>query len=88
MQSKNKKAMTAKERAHVEKVREAQCAVCDGPGGEAHEIVQGQWYTSIGLCADCHRGSVMGWHGQKRAWLVRKLDELSALNITLSRVNT
>jgi hypothetical protein len=28
----------------------------------------------------------MGWHGQRRAWTVRKLDELGALNITLSRL--
>jgi hypothetical protein len=25
----------------------------------------------------------MGWHGQKRAWAVRKLDELDALNETI-----
>lgn len=28
----------------------------------------------------------MGWHGQKRAWAIAKMDELDALNVTLSRL--
>jgi hypothetical protein len=28
----------------------------------------------------------MGWHGQRRAWKIRKLDELAALDITLQRL--
>jgi len=28
----------------------------------------------------------MGWHGQKRAWAIRKMDELDALAITLERL--
>jgi hypothetical protein len=28
----------------------------------------------------------MGWHGQKRAWAIRKMDELDALNITIERL--
>ena len=28
----------------------------------------------------------MGWHGQKRAWAIRKMDELDALNITIKRL--
>ena len=87
MHSKNKPAMTAGERRHVERVKASECAVCDAAGPcEAHEIEQGAWYTAIGLCADCHRNPVLGIHGQKRAWAVRKLDELKALNITLRRV--
>jgi hypothetical protein len=35
------------------------------------------------LCADCHRGSINGIHGQKRMWAIHKLDELSALNKTI-----
>jgi hypothetical protein len=35
------------------------------------------------LCADCHRGSLNGIHGQKRMWAVHKLNELSALNETV-----
>jgi hypothetical protein len=29
---------------------------------------------------------IMGWHGQKRAWAIRKLDELDALNVTIRRM--
>ena len=28
----------------------------------------------------------MGWHGQKRAWAIRKMDELDALNVTVRRL--
>jgi hypothetical protein len=28
----------------------------------------------------------MGWHGQKRAWAVRKMDELDALAVTIERL--
>jgi hypothetical protein len=28
----------------------------------------------------------MGWHGQKRAWAIRKMDELDALNVTIKRL--
>jgi hypothetical protein len=27
-----------------------------------------------------------GWHGQRRAWKLRKMDELSALNVTIKRL--
>lgn len=87
MHSKNKKAMTTGERAHVERVKSLQCSVCDVPGpSEAHEIKQGHWYTSIALCPDCHRDNLMGLHGQKRAWVIRKMDELDALGVTIRRI--
>lgn len=86
MQSKNKARMTAAERAHVSRVKSLPCSVCDAPGpSEAHEPEQGLWFCSIALCIECHRGT-HGWHGTKALWRVRKLDELSALNITLSRL--
>jgi len=28
----------------------------------------------------------MGWHGQKRMWAIKKMDELDALNITIQRL--
>ena len=40
----------------------------------------------VALCKECHQGPVMGWHGQRRAWAIRKLDELDALNVTLERL--
>ena len=86
MWSKNKKAMTTAEREHVGKVKESGCAVCDASGVvEAHEIEQGLWWTSIGLCPDCHRGP-MGIHGDKTLWRIHKMNELDALNETLRRV--
>ena len=91
MQSPNKPAMTALERRHVERVKLLPCGVCGDGGGdlapsEAHEIEQGRWFTAIPLCADCHRGSVNGLHGQRRIWKVFKADELSVLNETVGRL--
>lgn len=92
MQSKGKAAMTAAEREYVRLVKLCPCSVCDAGGGEAapseaHEIEQGKWWLSIALCASCHRGSLLGLHGQRRAWLIRKLTELDALATTIRRVH-
>jgi len=87
MQSKNKPTMTAAERRHVALLKEMDCVVCGASGpSECHEINQGQWFTSMPLCPDCHRGNLLGIHGQKRAWLVRKMDEMKALNVTIQRI--
>lgn len=87
MRSPNKRAMTQAEREHVGRVKELPCSVCDEPGpSHAHHIDQAQSYTVIALCTSCHTGPLMGWHGLKRAWAVRKLDELGALNVTLGRL--
>jgi len=40
----------------------------------------------VALCKDCHQGSMMGWHGQRRMWKIKKMDELDALNITIERL--
>lgn len=86
MQSKGKRAMTALERAHVERVARQACAVCRAPGpSEVHEIKQGSWYTSVSLCRWCHRGR-SGIHGDRAMWALAKLDELGALNETLRMV--
>lgn len=87
MQSKNKKAPTKAESDHIERVKSLPCSVCDRPGpSECHEIKQGQWYTSVSLCSDCHRNPLLGLHGQKRAWLIYKMDELDALAVTVRRL--
>ncbi len=79
--------MTAAERRHVAHIKEMNCIVCDASGpSECHEINQGQWFTSMPLCADCHRGSLNGIHGQQRMWKVKRLDELSALNLTIQKL--
>jgi len=87
MQSKNKKTPTKAEREHILRIKEMACVVCSCPGpSECHEIKQGQWFTSMPLCADCHRGSVNGLHGQKRMWNIYKLDEIDALALTVERL--
>ena len=79
--------LTARERAHIQRVKELPCSVCDAPGpSDAHHIEQRLQYTCIALCKECHQGSVMGWHGLKRAWAIRKMDELDALNVTIARL--
>jgi hypothetical protein len=92
MQSKNKPSMTTAEREYVRLVKLCPCSVCDAGGGEgapseAHEIDQGKWWLSVALCESCHRGSLMGWHGQKRAFAIRKMDILDALAVTIRRVH-
>lgn len=91
MQSKNKATQTAAEREYVRLVKLLPCSVCDSGGGEAapseaHEIKQGQWFTSVALCESCHRGPLLGLHGQKRMWDLKKMDELDALAITIQRL--
>lgn len=87
MFSKNKRKPSAEERVHILRVKSQPCSVCDAPGpSDAHEIKQGQWYTAIALCKDCHQDNLLGWHGQRRAWAIRKMDEIDALAVTIKRI--
>jgi hypothetical protein len=86
--SKNKPSQTLAQRRHVERVKTLPCGVCGTGGGystpsEAHEIEQGLWFTSLPLCADCHRGSHNGIHGRAAIWRVKKLSELIVLDQTI-----
>ncbi len=79
--------LTPREREYVGRVKSLPCSVCDAPGpSDAHHIVQGQQYTTVALCKDCHQNAELGWHGRKTAWRIRKMDEMDALNITLQRL--
>jgi hypothetical protein len=79
--------LNAKDRLHLAKVKELPCSVCDASApSEAHHIKQGSQYTCVALCEDCHRGSRNGLHGQRFMWKIKKMDELDALNVTLSRL--
>jgi len=81
--------MNANERAWVGMVKEQSCSVCGAAGpSDAHHIKQGKHYTCVALCKSCHQGSMMGWHGNKRAWALAKMDELDALNETLRNIST
>lgn len=87
MRSKNSRAFTQAESAHIEAVKGLACVLCDHPApSEAHHIEQGQHFTTVALCDDCHRGSENGWHGRKTMWRIRKWSELDALNETLRRL--
>ena len=82
-------SFTKAERVYVGMVKEQPCSVCGQAGpSDAHHIKQGRHYTVVALCKSCHQGSMMGWHGQKRAWAIAKMDELDALNITIKNVFT
>ncbi len=79
--------LTASERAHMARLKMMACAVCEaGPPVEAHHIVQGQTYTCIPLCADCHTGSHNGIHGRRSMWNITKKTEMSCLNDTVRRL--
>lgn len=79
--------LNAKERAHLGRVKELPCSVCDAPGpSEAHHTKQGNQYSCIALCPDCHTGSHNGWHGRRHMWSVMKMDENDALNVTVQRL--
>jgi len=76
--------LTAKEREHIGRVKELPCSVCglEGPS-DAHHIKQSLQYCVVALCKSCHQGNRMGWHGEKSAWKIAKMDELDALDVTL-----
>lgn len=87
MRTKNAARITPAEREHLARVKECACVLCDAPApSEAHHITQGCHFATVALCADCHRGSINGWHGQKVMWRIRKWDEVDALNETIRRI--
>jgi hypothetical protein len=79
--------LTEKERRHLFNVKSQPCSVCDQPGpSEAHHVKQGNQYTCVALCKDCHTHPRLGWHGEKVIWRIKKMDELDALNVTIKRL--
>lgn len=68
-------------------VKEQECSVCGETGpSDAHHIKQGNHYTVVALCKSCHQGSKMGWHGEKTAWRMAKMEPIDALNKTMENV--
>lgn len=82
MQSKNKPRPTVAEARHIERVAALPCVVCGAEGVEVHEPEQGLWFASMPLCPACHRGPD-GWHGTRRRWTLRRINELQAINKTI-----
>lgn len=88
MRTKNAKSITRAESEHLARVKSLPCSVCDASGpSDAHHIKQGQHYTVVALCKDCHQGH-NGWHGTKAFWRIKKMDELDALAVTIERLET
>jgi hypothetical protein len=78
---------TAAERRWVGKVKEQDCSVCGASGpSAAHHIKQGNHYTTVALCWDCHQNEKLGWHGGRIAWRIAKMDEIDALNQTIKNI--
>lgn len=87
MRTKNAKAISSAESAHIGRVKQLPCSVCDEDGPcDAHHVKQGQHFTVIALCKSCHQGSLMGLHGQRRMWALKKMDEVDALAVTVRRL--
>lgn len=79
--------LTPREREHLKRIKAMDCVVCGAAGPcDAHHVRQGEQWTCIPLCKACHQGALLGIHGQKRAWAIRKWDELDALNETTRRL--
>jgi len=86
VRSKNSKSFTQAEAAHIERVKSLACGLCDAPGPSfAHHIKQGQHWTVIPLCYECHQGKD-GWHGTKVLWRIYRKDELDVLADTIQRL--
>jgi hypothetical protein len=79
--------LTDKQKAYIGLVKELPCSVCDAPGpSDAHHIDQDLQYCVVALCKSCHQNSKLGWHGEKRMWKIKKMDQLDALDITIKRL--
>lgn len=87
MRTKNAAKITAAEHAYLAMVKSSACIVCEQAGpSDAHHVEQGNHFTSLPLCKDCHTGSHNGIHGRKHMWSIKKLTELSALNLFIGKV--
>ena len=83
MKTKNAKAISRKESEHLAAVKQLCCSVCEEPGPcDAHHIKQGQHFTVVALCKSCHQGPMLGLHGNKGIWRIKKMDEIDALAVT------
>jgi len=80
-------SLTTVQRAYIEQVKLLPCSVCDAPPpSSAHHIKQSSQYTVVALCWDCHQGPMLGWHGEKRMWKIKKMEEIDALDVTIQRL--
>lgn len=91
MRTKNSARITDAERDHLERVKSSPCVLCDAPPPSiAHHVVQGDHWTCLSLCTECHVGK-QGVHGDQTMLRLRyrsggERGELLALNDTLKRI--
>ena len=89
MRSKNSKSLTVAEEEWIALVKKQPCSLppCAAAGpSDAHHIVQGQHFTAVALCKDCHQGPRNGWHGRRAMWHLAKFEEVDALAVTIENV--
>lgn len=87
MRTKNAARITPAESEHMAWVKSQPCVVCNaGAPTEAHHIEQGQHFTTLPLCKDCHTGSHNGIHGRRSMWNVMRKTELSCLNELIGKL--
>jgi len=80
--------LTKAERDWIRRIKELPCSVCGQAGpSDAHHIKQNCSFAVVALCKSCHQGSRMGWHGERYAWKIAKMEEIDALNETLKNLN-
>lgn len=86
MRSKNSKSLTKKEKDHLFRIKNLDCACCGASGPcHAHHIKQGQHFSCIPLCDTCHMPPI-GLHGDRSLMRVYKLSELDMLANTIMRL--
>ena len=85
MRSKNKRAPTVLEKRWLDLLSQQPCVVCGDVGTEIHEFKQGQWYSAVHLCATCHRDHKRGWHGERLAWTLARMDAMDAVALAVRR---
>jgi len=85
--------MKSAEKEYMGRIAEMDCVNCGASPVEVHHVRQGQGksqrassFLTIPLCPSCHRGS-KGIHGDRTAFLLNKLDEMSMLALTIERMN-
>lgn len=92
-----KKAKTAAERRHHERVAQIPCVLCElldmgRAQSEVHHLREEQgtsqrashWLVAA-LCPSCHRGPI-GVHGDKTLLRIAKVSELDLLALTIERL--
>lgn len=90
MRSKSSTPFSRWEKKHLERVKSVKCSVCGAPPpGLAHHAIQGDHFTTIALCEECHVGPG-GIHGDRSRLRMFGFEptpiehaEMALLNITL-----